>query len=36
MLDILYAYFRAIDKDNKETIFQHTILDWKNTSSRGS
>lgn len=27
MLDILYAYFRAIDKDKKETIFQHTILE---------
>ena len=25
MIDILYAYFQAIDKDKKETIFQHTI-----------
>ena len=25
MIDILYAYFQAIDKDKKESIFQHTI-----------
>ncbi|NQG97178.1 MurR/RpiR family transcriptional regulator [Streptococcus suis] len=27
MLDILYAYFHAMDKDKKETIFQHTIVE---------
>ncbi|HFI2457015.1 TPA: MurR/RpiR family transcriptional regulator, partial [Streptococcus suis] len=27
MLDIIYAYFLAIDKERKETIFKHTIKD---------
>ena len=26
MLDIIYAYFQAIDRERKETIFKQTII----------